>query len=80
MSGYYSGRNPAYRAASWGNAAALGRQRGGMAGNLYGQQSRNRSSYNISNRQFLQQQESAQRNQRDQFFRFGVNALTGLLR
>lgn len=80
MSGYYRGGSPSYRAASWGNAANFGRQQGQMAGELYGTQRQNRSNYNVQNQQFLLSQRQNQRNQQDQFFRFGVNALAGLLR
>lgn len=78
--GFYGNANPAFRAASWGNAANFGRTQSQQQQNLWGQQQQARSAYSISNRQFQNDQSQNSRNQRDQFLRFGVGALSGLMR
>lgn len=78
--GFYGNSNPAYRAASWGNAANYGRAQAQQQQGLWGQQQQSRSAYSISNRQFQNDQYRNTQNQRDQFLRFGVGALSGLMR
>lgn len=77
---FYGSQNPAFRAASWGNAANFGRNQSRQKQQLWGQQQQARSSYGVANAQFQNDQYATARNQRDQFLRFGVGALTGLMR
>lgn len=75
-----TGSNPAFRAASWGNAANFRRGQTQRAQGLAAKQQGAQSRYNIANRQYQYNMSRDTQNERDQFLRFGVNALSGLMR
>lgn len=77
---FYGNSNPAFRAASWGNAANYGRQQSQQQQGLWGQQQQARSAYGLSNAQFQNEQYASSQNERDKYLRFGVGALAGLMR
>jgi hypothetical protein len=72
--------NFGYLGASWGNKANQGSQNYQAWGNAYGQNRQAQNQYNLANRGFNIQKNLDANSQRDQMLRFGVGALTGLLK
>lgn len=72
--------NPAYRAASWGNAANYSRARQGAYGQFASQAQQADDRYGLAFDTFQNQRGMNSQRQRDQFLRFGVGALAGLMR
>ncbi len=72
--------NNAYRGAAWAGAANRNRSFAQSYGQAAAQNAGQRSQYNIANAQFQGQKSANQMRQRDAMFRFGIGALTGLMR
>lgn len=71
--------NPAYRAASWGNAANYNRARQGAYGQVASQAQQADNRYGLAYDTFQNQRSVNSQRQRDQFLRFGIGALSGLM-
>ncbi len=78
MQGYQS--NSAYLGAAWAGQANQRRKQAQSYGQMASQNAAQQSQYNLANAQFQSQQGANQMRQRDSMFRFGINALTGLMR
>jgi hypothetical protein len=69
MGGFYASKNPAARAAGWAGAVNFNRNR---------QQAQSR--YNMAATQFQNDLQQNAQGERDQQLRFGLGALTGLMK
>lgn len=73
--------NPyAYMGASWANQASRSRQQSQNQARMWGQYAPQRNQQVMGRNRLVHDQGLAADARRGQFFRFGVNALTGLMR